>query len=87
MKIEVTQDNIDKGVRGYASLCPIALAIARDYPDILPLVFSKYAVLKDIGGDNLFYDLPWTALDFIYHFDHKFEVKPFSFELTGGYYE
>ena len=74
MKVTVTQQHINKGIPGTEVRCPIALA------------------LKDTGTKHLFvkkfyfetdkgiYRLPKAARDFVFKFDYKQEVAPFSFE-------
>lgn len=77
MKIKVTQDDIDCGVRKVKSACPVALATK--------LHFSNADVIVDY--DTLFigyewFTLPEEAKDFINNFDNGDEVEPFEFEVN-----
>lgn len=95
--IEVTQEDIDKGLPCDPCECPIAIATHRalelDEEDS-----GLIAVEEDyIDLLGLQYDLPDEALRFVRTFDRYWsdeemtlkeyneEVKPFSFTLTEGY--
>lgn len=78
MKIEVTQEHIDKGDRFSPSCCPLALAI-KDATGL-------YGV--SVGADYVtrmepyrFITLPRRAAGFRKAFDRAEKVKPFTFEL------
>lgn len=79
MKISVTQDDIDKGQRGSACSCPIALATRRAFP------WLAISVSPGFGHGWLFignktYRLPGDALTFILEFDSRsVPVAPFEF--------
>lgn len=83
MKIEVTQEDIIKGIRHAGDACPIALAtkrtlgigkvdVARD--SICVQVETPHDQSEDIH-------LPQEASDFIEMFDLGEPVYPFSFEI------
>lgn len=76
MKIEVTQEHIDRGIRGSTSDCPIALACPSE---MMPLV-GRWIVLT-IAGKRRVYDLSDDAAYFAYRFDVGLAVEPFSFEI------
>lgn len=80
VKIDVTQDMIDKGIRGNTSLCPIAKAL-RAAGLKRPSV-GTYAFF-DMKKERYQIELPKKALTFITHFDGQGRnaVKPFSFNL------
>ncbi len=79
--IEVTQDDIDKGIRNSDTSCPIAKAVRRatgnKKPNAISIVRHKIRV-----GDS---EAPTTKTikDFIEKFDSvgRKAVKPFSFVL------
>ena len=82
LKVEVTQDDIDRGVRHEPSECAIARAVGR-------------AAMSDgrinVGVSWVYCDaylswanLPKTARTFVERFDSGDDVKPFSFELEFG---
>lgn len=77
MKIEVTQEDIDKGVHNNCSCCPTARALYRQ----TNLYWSVYT--GDAGSyyTDLWIDFPPEATAFIIAFDEKLPVKPFSFEF------
>lgn len=85
--IEVTQEDIEKGVAGHGCLCPIAHAVGRC------AAFAERDVIigRDgiyLGADPMVDDdkvtvlarFPDSAVRFIWLFDQSLEVKPFSFE-------
>lgn len=75
MRIDVTQDDIDAGIRIDCTHCPIALAVRR----LIPYAnVGCYTVYADEMPD---YVLPQPAIDFIRAFDNKRPVKPFSFDM------
>ena len=82
MKIEVTQHDIDYGVRGEYSLCPIARAVKRKingevivFGDDIS-IFTTVIIIRRYS----YYKLPQKAKDFIKRFDEGKKVKPFTFE-------
>lgn len=92
MKIEVTQDDIDKGQASNCVSCPIALALKRQCPEFAT-VNVKYSFAffwsnptnwKDMDykpvGDCVA-ELPFEARKFIGRFDIGLPVEPFEFEL------
>lgn len=75
MLIEVTQRDIDKGVRADFSFCPIARAIKRKTHKVVTVT----RFLCTIGVKE--YCLPIKVEKFIGYFDSGYEVRPFSFEI------
>lgn len=80
MKIEVTQDLIDRGVQGDCEACPIALAI----------LLATGAREVDIGYDGVCIGgkrrvepgaVPDAAWQWMNAFDDGRSVEPFSFDL------
>jgi hypothetical protein len=79
IRIEVTQDLIDRGERNCPDRCPIALAFhlatGKDTLEVLsdctrlPYSTSPYCLLPEI------------ARDFILRFDHRAPVQPISFNV------
>lgn len=74
--INVTQQDIDKGIKRTCLTCPVAIAMAR-------------ATGKSItvSRESFWYGmrrirLPKEAIDFIWAFDDDRKVEPFSFEVT-----
>jgi hypothetical protein len=81
VKIEVTQDDIEKGKRNQCNLCPVARAVKRvahiwgvGSPGVYPT--ERMAPLNSIA------DLPYKARTFVCRFDNALPVKPFTFTLN-----
>lgn len=68
--ITVTQEDIDRGVKGSADKCPIGLAVQRAYAAGL-----RFTEKQGEAG------LPDNAAEFQWRFDAGLEVKPFSFRV------
>ncbi len=77
MKITVTKTHIAKGYRTVPARCPVALALRAAFPEFRVRVGSF-----SVEIDHLEYSLPTKVCDFIFDFDAKFPVKPFSFVLS-----
>jgi hypothetical protein len=81
VKIQVTQEDIDIGVKGSSTQCPIARAITRlGYADVIvgaSIDFYTNSYHEDYHN----YPTPVIALDFIDAFDYSEPVEPFEFEL------
>lgn len=79
MIIHVTQEDIDKGLKGIACNCPIALAIKR----ALKADISINQTMICINGKIENIDIPESVSTFIELFDSLLpkQVEPFSFEL------
>lgn len=84
----VTQEDIDKGIKDDACYCPIARAAKRT------LVKRKrrievgscfLSIVRNHKGrwwvDDAEYELPSEASDFVRNFDSGNTVHPFSFEM------
>ena len=81
MKIVVTQNDIEQGVRYKACACPVALAIKRRTSRECE-VAGRYMVF--LSNLNTEHDLPTPVHKFVVAFDMGKPVKPFSFELDLG---
>lgn len=75
--IEVTQEDIDKGIEASPESCAIARAVKRTMGDH-PSVHST-EIDVTINKKLYNYDLPKKAQTFIEKFDDYKVVKPFSF--------
>ena len=88
MRIQVTQDHIDRGresrqrtPRSLCKTCPVALALAdagfrdpRVFPDMF-WVWTDGATIRRVSG------LPREVTEWISAFDAKRNVEPFSFDI------
>ncbi len=84
MRIEVTQDDIDHGVRRECDRCPIARALKRATGEAWDVGESNdhQATTCRRGGDRAkWLKLPDEATNFMFAFDNGFPVWPFSFEF------
>ena len=86
IKIEVTADDIAKGVECGWNNCPVALAIRRRLPGLPCLKVNKTVASWRVGDVVTRIKLPAKAIDFIRCFDHgqrdSNAVHPFTFSVT-----
>lgn len=89
IKIEVTQEDIDKGVMGDQYSCPIARALARRFPDAHTVV-ARPDYLKVMNGAYIvgtpypsftYYDTTQAMKWFMRQFDRGQVVKPDIFQV------
>lgn len=75
MRIEVTQEDIDKGTPRNCADCPVAIAASRALGERVEVgrTFMSTA--------NRSYWIPREVRNFITSFDSRDTVQPFSFEL------
>ena len=79
MKIQVTQEHIDKGHVVRACLCPIALAVkdkGYKFASVGPTEVSYSNSQEESSTEGL----PSEAIAFVQSFDSGHSVKPFEFE-------
>jgi hypothetical protein len=81
MKILVTADDIENGLRNNCFQCPVALAIFRTLPTSRVKVTETRTSIWDMDGRVKVYYTPLTVSQFIRKYDHEQFVEPFSFEL------
>ena len=74
---DITQDDIDQGIRSNCIDCPIARSASREFPGYSVAVGSAIHLRTD--GRYFMGELPAKASDFVYDFDHGLRVEPFSF--------
>lgn len=70
MRIKVTQEHIDSGIRRSCESCPIALATG-----------ASHVSYFDIVLNSKMYETPVAARRFMGNFDLGRPVTPFEFEL------
>ncbi len=78
LKINVTQEDIDRGEPSRPSGCPIAIALRRLIPGVIVGTIGIY----DASYDKLTRGTPRRAAEFIRRFDLGQSVKPFRFQVT-----
>ena len=84
VRVRVTQDDIDAGVRCDCVRCPVALALMRAVPGCREaLVDCARFDMDMVDGPNL-YDvpLPIEVVNAIADFDTGAGMSPFEFDLT-----
>ena len=88
--VNVTQEDIDKGVQNDCFSCPIGLALHKLFPKNIYRIYNHYINFFFPGQYNnpkflstsKSFDLPLEAKIFITNFDSNTnDVKPFSFEI------
>lgn len=84
MKIKVTQEHIQFGMRRSRYHCPIALAVKEQTGVLLCCVDGHETTVRE-GGlmDGVWHSirLPEIARQFVTDFDFLKDVEPFEFEL------
>lgn len=78
MRIEVTQEHIERGIRGACGCCPVALAIHSASNAEVVSVSSGWAYLDHRG-----FVLPPHVRRAIDTYDDQGVMIPFTFELEG----
>lgn len=91
IKIEVTQEDIDLGIRCNSEACPVALAVLRVLPEFKShiSVGTYMLYLWESAGEGKEYNealysivLPEIARNMIRNFDTATPVMPFSFDIV-----
>lgn len=81
--IEVTADDIDRGVGRSHNYCPIALSLKRMFPDYRTVSVGRISLSVTLNNDSVYHGLlPREANLFTCAFDHGMNVLPFSFEVS-----
>ena len=84
MRIEVTQADIDAGLRESCVACPVALALHRAFP-AADTIRAEYGVLWVWFGEECrAASTPDEASDFMGRFDGLRDVLPFAFDADFG---
>jgi hypothetical protein len=86
MKIKITQEDINKGVRGDSSHCPIAHAFCRNgYNGVRVEARRIYPYGYTYDPSNVFKNkfiiMPDIGHDFVVNFDSNNRVEPFEMEV------
>jgi hypothetical protein len=77
MRFQVTQEHIDRGIRGMACRCPVSLSL-QGTGFILAAVGVSH--ILNVGSSNGI-RIPYDVLQWIKRFDEQGEGEPFTFEL------
>ncbi len=81
MKINVTANHIDSGIKCDSGACPVALALQEAFPDKKWIYVDMWKM--QIGGYHT--EPPESVSEFIDKFDNPYQdpkwLEPFDFEL------
>ncbi len=83
--INVTQEDINSGIRQQCLHCPVAIAAKRIFPNkCISVVPAHIRVGKNEFDNGILYKLPDDVAQWITDFDwkHNFNPEPFSFEIS-----
>lgn len=80
MKVTVTQDHIDNGVKHSTITCPIALATKDLLDSVVSVGATEIHTWDSVTDDMDTYSMPAEAKRFIVEFDDGHPVLPFEFE-------
>lgn len=80
LTVEVTEDDIKKGVPGEADACAIVRAVRRATGRRVVNIDGESV---EIMKDDFYMALPKKAKQFVLDFDDGKDVEPFSFVLKG----
>jgi len=86
IRVEVTQEDIDEGVRRASYKCMMARAIARTVNRVVMVTARSAAIDEPMGGSatkRLWYELTDTAIRRLKAFDDGEPVKPFVTIIRG----
>lgn len=82
IRVEVTQRDIDHGIRGDSSRCMVAVALARAVPQCTrPEADTQTIRFTDADGERWAYITPPIAAQYVVDFDAGDVIKPFKFTL------
>lgn len=85
--INVTQEDINNGVKGSPRKCPVALAVQRQIPSARVFVQTGYYVKRKLfSSRQIDFKIPYQVGNRIVSFDfgHDFageKMEPFTFQL------
>jgi hypothetical protein len=79
LTINVTQKHIDAGEHCECKSCPVALALKEAGATDVIVGFGQMAF--SFNGKGYQIPAPHAIADFIYHFDKRSPVSPFTFTL------
>ena len=80
MRVKVTQDHIDRGLRSHTRCCPLALALQSATGNIYICVGSSLVWDTNKPGE-IYGHISTRAEHFVEDFDNGEPVVPFEFEL------
>lgn len=82
IRVEVTQDDIDRAMRSDSSRCVVAQAVARTVPHATRISVDIQTVrFTDGDGVRRVYLTPTAVEQYVVGFDAGDEIKPFAFGL------
>jgi hypothetical protein len=79
--VEVTQADIDKGIRKDSAACVVATAIARAFPDATRINVDLQTVRFTSNGERQVFLTPPPVIGYVVAFDAGEDIHPFGFRL------
>ena len=86
-KGSLTQEHIEKGKRGDANCCPLALSLQEVLENKTVAVRRGYADYSGPTGSYGAYRLSFGVKVWVSRFDRSREVEPFEYQIRNGYIE
>ncbi len=82
MLVEVTQDDIDNGMRCSSVACPVSIAFLRRGCSMAHVTYEYINTSND--DFSVVYNVPTIVKEFIYRYDRNLPVQPFSFTIPDN---
>ena len=83
IKIKLSHDHIDNGVKASCDKCPAALAIREQTKSLDVEVGDHRIAIKYTNGEWFNYRISKAVRDFIWKFDKGMPVRPINFYLSN----
>lgn len=77
LKVNVTAEHIQQGIRNHPNFCPVARAVSDLFPD---KQVSSTLLYVHVGMEE-YYALPKRATEWIRRFDARIPVEPIEFQM------
>ena len=78
---EVTQADIDRGIKNHSSRCMVTQTIIRSIPEAKRVETDMQTIRWTQNGERIVYITPYAVQDYLIAFDAGDEIKPFKFAL------
>src|SRR5215475_5876738 len=84
LHVDVTQRDIDWGIRGDSGRCVVARALARSIPDAARIEVDTQTVRFTSGGKRWAFLTPLVVQQYVADFDGGKPIGPFAFTLRSA---
>jgi hypothetical protein len=85
LRIQVTQEDIDKAVRSNSAQCVVSQAIARTVKGATNIDTDVQSIRFSVGDERRVYLCPYSVQGYVVGFDAGDPIRPFAFELRAPY--